>query len=357
MLTFAACSGVIDDLSPDAGLEPDGSVATDAGLDAGAPDAGAPDAGEPDAGTTDAGLDAGVPDSGTPDAGHDDAGQPDSGFPLDAGRGVTTERPLGTTDAGYGYIEYLPGGYAQASGWPLLIVNHGVTELGNGTTQLNAVRVNGPNVQIDQRGQDFPMVILTPQYPPPWPTPNGDSTALNAFITYALGAYKVDPRRVLMTGLSMGGGATWDYAAAHADRLAAIVPISAATSYPPSLAAANFMVVQQHLSIWAAHALDDPMVSQANTRAWFELLGNALGTSQSVYDHYNFNWSGPSTAHYDAAGQQWAWYAAQSASDATGTPFAPPVVWTLYSSGGHAVWDRLYSDPAMYTWLLHQARP
>jgi predicted peptidase len=349
-LVLAACAGVIDDL--DAGTR-DAATAADAAMvdDAGPVDSGA-DGGSPDAGS----VDAGAADSGSPDAGAPDAGAVDAGS-FDAGRGVTTQRPLGTTAAGYGYIEYLPGGYAQVASWPLLIVNHGVSELGNGTTQLDSVRVNGPNVQIDQRGQDFPMVILTPQYPPPWPTPNGDSTALDAFVTYALGAYKVDPRRVYMTGLSMGGGATWDYAAAHADRLAAIVPISAATSFPPSLTAASSMVAQQHLSIWAAHALDDPMVSQANTRAWFDVLGHALGTTQGVFDHYNFNWSGANTAHYDTAGQQWLWLGAQSAADDAGTPFSPAVVWTLYATGGHAVWDRMYSDPAMYAWLLRQARP
>jgi len=38
-------------------------------------------------------------------------------------------------------------------------------------------------------------------------------------------AYKTDPKRVYLTGLSMGGMGTWSNAAAYPDRWAAIVPI------------------------------------------------------------------------------------------------------------------------------------
>jgi predicted peptidase len=37
--------------------------------------------------------------------------------------------------------------------------------------------------------------------------------------------FRVDPERVYLTGLSMGGFGTWSLAAAHPDRWAAIVPI------------------------------------------------------------------------------------------------------------------------------------
>src|SRR6185437_1098771 len=37
--------------------------------------------------------------------------------------------------------------------------------------------------------------------------------------------YKVDPKRVVLTGLSMGGRGSWEMAAAHPDRFAAVIPI------------------------------------------------------------------------------------------------------------------------------------
>ena len=37
--------------------------------------------------------------------------------------------------------------------------------------------------------------------------------------------YKIDPKRIYLTGLSMGGAGTWSLAAAHPERWAAIVPI------------------------------------------------------------------------------------------------------------------------------------
>ena len=63
-----------------------------------------------------------------------------------------------------------------------------------------------------------------------WPT----FTDVDGVIEYAIKNYEVDKKRIYLTGLSMGGGAVWEYAGAdlkYAKKLAAIVPICGA-SYP-----------------------------------------------------------------------------------------------------------------------------
>ncbi len=278
--------------------------------------------------------------------------------PAPTGRGVTTLRPLGSTAAGYGYVEYLPAGYSASGNWPILIMLHGVGEEGNGTSQLSSVRNNGPNNEIDNRGRDFPMVILTPQFPS-WVTPNGDTTGLDAFVTYALANYKVNSKRLYMTGLSMGGGGTWDYAAAHGDRLAAIVPICGATS-TQSTDAHGQLLVNQGVAVWSAHALDDGTVSVKNTTLWMDAIGRAYGGAggEITFQNYAWAWTGSSTMHFDLAQKQWLFVNNyQGYRDNAGNPYNPKQIMTLYSSGGHGIWDRMYSDPNVYEWLLSQSRP
>ena len=78
-------------------------------------------------------------------------------------------------------------------------------------------------------GSGFPFIIISPQFIG-WPS----VTDVDAVIEYASSHYEVDRKRIYLTGLSMGGGATWDYAGdnlTYAKKLAAILPVSGA-SYP-----------------------------------------------------------------------------------------------------------------------------
>src|SRR4029079_8366706 len=76
-------------------------------------------------------------------------------------------------------------------------------------------------------------------------------TEVNDVINYALQYYKVDVNRIYLTGLSLGGGSTWNYPGqdvAYGNRLAAIVPFAGAsqlsenTSRDDNIAAANLPV-------------------------------------------------------------------------------------------------------------------
>ncbi len=49
-------------------------------------------------------------------------------------------------------------------------------------------------------------------------------------IDFAIKKYRIDTTRIYVSGLSMGGGVTWEYAAAYASRVAAIVPICGAST-------------------------------------------------------------------------------------------------------------------------------
>ncbi|MCK8503265.1 hypothetical protein [Myxococcus fulvus] len=48
------------------------------------------------------------------------------------------------------------------------------------------------------------------------------------------------------------------------------------------------------------------------------------------------------------------WVDGQTAQDASGNPLAKPV---LFHDGGHSIWDRVYQEPRVLSWMLAQQRP
>src|SRR3954469_24984435 len=118
------------------------------------------------------------------------------------------------------YLLFLPEGYSNDSDkkWPLMLFLHGAGERGS---DVNKVKVHGPPRIVEKR-KDFPFIVVSPQCPADswWRT-----FELNALLDEIQSQYKVDPDRVYLTGLSMGGFGTWELATQYPQRFAAIAPI------------------------------------------------------------------------------------------------------------------------------------
>ena len=121
------------------------------------------------------------------------------------------------------YLLYLPKGYAKGSNaakkkWPLMLFLHGRGERGN---DLEMVKLYGPPKLIEA-GQEFPFIVVSPQ------CPTGDGWAkppLGPLLDDLEQHLQMDTTRVYLTGLSMGGSATWGMAKDFPNRFAALVPI------------------------------------------------------------------------------------------------------------------------------------
>src|SRR5690606_19055848 len=72
-----------------------------------------------------------------------------------------------------------------------------------------------------------------------------------------------------LTGLSMGGGITWRYAAAEPKKLAAIVPICGSMSGTTTMIN---NVASSNLPVWATHNSGDNTVSANITKNWISSL-------------------------------------------------------------------------------------
>jgi predicted peptidase len=168
--------------------------------------------------------------------------------------------PRGASAAPFGYHQYVPPQAGDTDDpLPLLVFLHGSGERGNGRGELSAVTRHGPPKLIREGRWDRsrPFVVLSPQLAASqdrWPVDSVD-----AFIDFALDAYRVDPERVYLTGLSLGGHGTWTYAAAHPERIAAAVPV-AGDGRKIEATDASYCDLAG-VPLWAFHGADDSVVN------------------------------------------------------------------------------------------------
>lgn len=162
-----------------------------------------------------------------------------SALPEDTG-GQHVAQVLGSTQSAMGFYVYLPGGYADGSAsYPLLVFLHGKSERGDGSSTkavLDKVLANGPPKMIKAGtwNPKYPMIVVTPQFHSTEGSANnwggGDPSHLKNFIKFMIDNYRINPKRIYLTGLSHGGNGVYDYISLEddaTDYIAAAVPIAA----------------------------------------------------------------------------------------------------------------------------------
>jgi predicted peptidase len=201
---------------------------------------------------------------------------------------------------------------------PLILSLHGAGESGtNNTGQINS-NIDNLLAEAKRRGA----FMYAPQTNGGW----ASTTILDRVMTMvdrAIAEQNVDGDRLYVTGLSMGGGGTWNMLHRFGDRFAAGVPICAvspAAGLPPS----NLV----DAAIWAFHARNDSVVSFNSSR---NVINGILAAAPETLPTYP---SLRSTAdfHFDSA--------------------ALDLHYTEYGLGGHGIWGRVFSTPAMYEWMF-----
>lgn len=209
--------------------------------------------------------------------------------------------------AGYKYLLHLPKDYKATNRkrWPLLLFLHGAGERG---TDLALVAKHGPP-KLAARKWDFPFFILAPQCPHEqiW-----DDDALLALLDHVIARYKINTRRVYLTGLSMGGYGAWSLGAKHPERFAALAPVCGGGS------AADFLMANRaqsralrSLAVWAFHGANDDVVPLAEAKAIMAALKKA-GCREAAL--------------------------------------------TVYPNTGHDSYTKTYSNPNLYEWFLNHQR-
>jgi len=194
------------------------------------------------------------------------------------------------------YLLYVPKKTSPNGLFPLILFLHGSDERGN---DLGILKRKGLPSFLDDRN-NFPFVVVSPQCPE---NKNWDTQNLLTLLDYVETTLPIDKNRVYVTGLSMGGFATWNLAQAAPERFAAIAPVCGGGNL-------DRVCIMRNIPVWAFHGLKDTAVPYTESERLVEKLRE----------------------------------------------FESDVKFTLYPNAEHDAWTETYQNPALYDWFLSKSR-
>lgn len=201
------------------------------------------------------------------------------------------------------YWFHAPADY-KTKKYPVVMFMHGHGD-GGSDTQTNIRKHVGIIYQLlnEENQRDNPCIIIAPQTPgthdkwvdvPAWATTGWkmDEMPRNMLLNTVYDLYNDvqlkyngDKDRAYVTGLSMGGFATWDLITRNPGKFAAAAPICGAGD--PSKAAQL-----RRMPIWSFHGTKDDVVPVGSTKAMYEALkgyGNMQYTEYPAESHSSWN--------------------------------------------------------------------
>ena len=198
------------------------------------------------------------------------------------------------------YSVYVPPGYDGSKIFPVILFLHGSSARG----QDGILPVQGGlGPAILNRPGGLPAIVVFPQARESWAADSADSKAALLALADVMTSYATDPQRVVLTGLSMGGRGSWELAAAHPEKFAAVVPICGPGQ------AENAPKIKG-LPVWTFCGDADRDEIVLSLRAMVEALNGAGAIARL----------------------------------------------TEYRGVGHNSWDRAYNDPELIDWMLAQRK-
>ena len=178
-----------------------------------------------------------------------------------------------------GFYLSLPATYNNAGDnaeYPLIVYLHGDESVEKGRTAIldngipKLIQEGGFPETFRVGGKNHSFIVVAPHYTKKSPI----ETELNEAIDYILEHYRVNTARIYLTGMSRGGGNTWEYAgrrSENAEKLAAIVPVAGASSPNEEKAA---VIAGANLPVWATHNDEDPLVTVENTNEYVKFINS-----------------------------------------------------------------------------------
>jgi len=121
------------------------------------------------------------------------------------------------------YVLFVPHDYKGDKPYPLILFLHGAGETGDDGKRQTYVGL-GPVLRM--QAKTFPAFVIFPQSQDrTWDAESKDGQRAMAILAAVQKEYKIDDKRLYLTGLSMGGFGTWSNAVKYPDKWAAIVPV------------------------------------------------------------------------------------------------------------------------------------
>ena len=199
------------------------------------------------------------------------------------------------------YVVFVPKDYDGKKEFPVILFLHGSGETKGGSKMPVEV---GIGTAIKAREKTFPFITVIPQSEKrTWGAASDDGKRAMAILDEVMKEYKTDPKRIYLSGLSMGGYGTWSLAAAHPDKWAAMVPVCGGGDPKDAEKIKN-------IPCWCFHGDADTAVPVQKSKDMIEALKKAGAEPK----------------------------------------------YTEYPKVGHNSWDKAYGTDELYTWLLEQKK-
>ncbi|HEX8283499.1 MAG TPA: prolyl oligopeptidase family serine peptidase [Pyrinomonadaceae bacterium] len=254
------------------------------------------------------------------------AASPESGF---------LKRTVTVGDGQRGYRVYIPENFDPKKKYPVVLFLHGSRQWGEDNEGqlgfgLPAMMRPGGRVETKLEPKLLSSFIgVFPQSRPETPWSGEMAEYAVKALDQTVGEFKADGRRLYVTGFSLGGYGSWYVAAKYPGKFAAIVPVGGNIKIPasfprpylekfipPDMLAlydagdphAAFIKAAGKIPAWIFHGETDEQVPVADARSTAAVL-KASGAS---------------------------------------------VRYTEYKGAGHFIFDRAYTEPGFWTWLLAQ---
>lgn len=263
-----------------------------------------------------------------------------------------------------GYYEFLPSAYHEnpTADYPVVIFLHGLGETGDGTLAASGAGINGKLQEVLRNGPpdilDTPghplydlfeqnnMIVLSPQYTTWW-----SQGPTREFLDFALSHYRIDERRIYLTGLSAGSSGVHGFM--NKDAVADQITASVVCAVRAKVQLGEGDYLGKRMPYWTLVRVD----AGGNERGSSEesvnnLAGFNLGTAPTdVRATYPGDKTITHTASFDPQLGTWTWE--------TGVPVNEDdnIKLTLFPGNSHNSWGITYNNANMWSWLFAQQKP
>lgn len=212
------------------------------------------------------------------------------------------------------YMVWLPDGYGDDNDrrYPLIYFLHGSGDADYDSTFVASFGLPAV-LTLGEQPDEFDFVVVSPQAEPgtTWYA-GGQPEVVDELLQEMLDTYLVDPDRVYLTGLSMGGYGSWHIATHYPERYAAMASLSGSGYQQAQPPEADFACRLAEVPVWVIHGEQDTIADYGAVRSQVEDWEELCDTE---------------------------------------------VKWTTYPDEGHfGTYETAYRDPAFYEWLLGQGR-
>lgn len=216
--------------------------------------------------------------------------------------GQQTETTLKINEkASISYLQYLPKGFDDSEThkkYPLILFLHG---RGESNGPLSIVKKWGPPRIAGEK--DLPYIVISPQCPrASWWHHDDQQELLIQLLAHVQKEFPVDQKRIMLTGLSMGGYGSWELASRLPKTFAGVVPICGG-GIPKNAAKLT------KIPIWNWHGDEDKVVPLSKSIEMVEAVKKAGGKMIEFTILKGVGHNSWSAAYGDA--KLWEWFAKQ----------------------------------------------